>query len=347
MMLSPDVRLWTAKYFLKSQTIAAQRKKTAITTMQFFQLQDHVVLCGVKSCLQLIARAAPRLNLLKIWALADGTVISAREVVLTIEGPYWCFAFLEGQIDGILAHQTTIATNAARLVQSAGQNRIIYMNDRNNFADQQAREGYAAYVGGVRIFTAQGQTQQLSDASVQTIGSIPHSFIQLYEGDLATALRDYRLTFPHESLTALIDFNNDCLGTIRKIKNLLPLLFAVRIDTSPRLIDRALTGVTPAQFGVTPLLVSRVRTLLDDLEHHNIKIIVSSGFTPTKINAFRQLKAPVDFFGVGLAFNQNLISFTGDAVKSNDHLCAKTGRKYRFNSRLKRIDTSQLKTSDA
>lgn len=327
---------FVAYYFSDTQTVARSSNKKNMITMQFFQNCNNVVLSGIRHVLILLKENSSDYQQLKIYALQDGDYINAGEVVLSITGYYWNFAFLEGRIDGILCRETTIATNAFLLVEAAGKKQIIYMNDRNNFAMLQPYDGYAAYIGGVRLFTAPAQIALIKkkQALTQTFASLPHSFIQLYQGNLLEALVAYRKVFPQKKIIALLDFHNDCISEIMKIKALMPCLFAVRIDTAVGNTDQFLVQQNQHQLsGVQPLLVHKARTVLNKIGGKQVKIVVSGGFDVAKIKHFQAKKAPVDYFGVGAAFNQNIIYFTGDAVKNNHQLCAKAGRVFKVNPR--------------
>ncbi|PMU51627.1 nicotinate phosphoribosyltransferase, partial [Pseudomonas sp. GP01-A3] len=72
--------------------------------------------------------------------------------VLTVQGKYADFGFLEGIIDGILARRTSVATNVYNVkhsAKSAGIKKpIIFMGDRDDHFTTQAGDGYAAFIGG-------------------------------------------------------------------------------------------------------------------------------------------------------------------------------------------------------
>ena len=57
-----------------------------------------------------------------------------------------------------------------------------------------------------------------------------------------------------------------------------------------------------------------------------------------KISHFEEKGVPVDAYGVGSSLYQGRYDFTGDVVLVEGKPCAKTGRVYRANPRLERVD---------
>jgi nicotinate phosphoribosyltransferase len=139
----------------------------------------------------------------------------------------------------------------------------------------------------------------------------------------------------------LVDFDNDSVRTALEVADALgDKLWGVRLDTSERLVDRALIhemgDFKPT--GVNPRLVERVREALDAAGHARVKIVVSGGFDVAKIREFEQLGTPVDSYGVGSALLHGENDFTADVVLVEGEEHAKVGRRYRPNQRLERVD---------
>jgi len=68
-----------------------------------------------------------------------------------------------------------------------------------------------------------------------------------------------------------------------------------------------------------------------------VKLIVSGGFTVDKIREFARLGVPVDAYGVGSSLFQGRFDFTADVVLRDGQACAKVGREFRPNARLKAV----------
>ena len=89
-----------------------------------------------------------------------------------------------------------------------------------------------------------------------------------------------------------------------------------------------------SSLGVCPELVFRARQVFDQYGLHDLKIIVSGGFTVEKIELFENLAVPVDIYGVGSSLLQEKIDVTADVVLVEGQPCAKIGRKAGDFSRL-------------
>src|ERR671937_487825 len=116
-------------------------------------------------------------------------------------------------------------------------------------------------------------------------------------------------------------------------------LWGVRLDTSERLVDRALwheMGDFPPT-GVNEVLVQRVREALGAAGHRGVKIVVSGGFDAERIRAFEAQGVPVDAYGVGSSLLRGSDDFTADIVLTDGRPSAKFGRRYRENPRLELV----------
>ncbi|HET7626864.1 MAG TPA: nicotinate phosphoribosyltransferase [Bacillales bacterium] len=335
---------FSAVYFLKSCEIAEKQKPDNIVKMQFFQKQ-HAVLCGSDEAIALVRTFAREAESLEIYALKDGDKISPYESVLTIEGPYQHFGFLEGMIDGILGRRTSVATNVYNVVNAAKcsgvQKPIIFMGDRDDHFTQQAGDGYAAFIGGS---TAQATHAMNEWWGKRGIGTMPHALIQLFDGDVVAAAKAYHEEFPEDDLIALVDYNNDVINDSLKVaREFGETLKGVRVDTSKTLVDQyfccnpdMLGSFDPR--GVNPELIFALREALDREGFQHVKIVVSGGFNVDKIKRFEEMNVPVDMYGVGRSLLNINIGFTGDNVLLNGKPEAKAGRKYRPNPRLEKVE---------
>ena len=89
--------------------------------------------------------------------------------------------------------------------------------------------------------------------------------------------------------------------------------------------------------GVGPQLVRNVREALDREGFNHVRIVVSGGFTPDKIEKFIKLSVPFDSVGIGSYLISEKIDFTADVVMVDRKPCAKVGRKFNPNKRIKKI----------
>jgi nicotinate phosphoribosyltransferase len=335
---------FSAVYFLKTSEIVDRFKKDNVVTMQFFQKTD-AVLCGTDEVIALVKTFAKNTDELEIHSLKDGDKIQPFETVLTITGPYQNFGYLEGIIDGILARRTSVATNVYNVVKAASlsgvKKPVIFMGDRDDHFTQQAGDGYAAYIGGS---IAQATHAMNEWWGKKGMGTMPHALIQLFEGDVVAATKAYKETFPEDDLMALVDYNNDVITDALKVaREFGSELKGVRIDTSRTMVDQyffrnpdVLGSFDPR--GANPELIFALRKALDEEGFQHVKIIGSGGFDAKRIAEYEKRGVPVDIYGVGGSLLKINIGFTGDNVLLNGKHQAKTGRKYRPNPRLEKID---------
>lgn len=316
---------YAAEYFNKTVKIAKEFKNNDLVTLQFFQRQNNVMLCGINEVIELLKKHTPYQQY-KIKYLPEKTIINQEEVVLELTGPYYLFGAFEGIIDGILARQTSLATNAYHLTQASNK-KIICMSDRADHYLNQERDGYAIACGGILTQVTSAQTKNHNGTAT---GTMPHALIQLFNGDLVAALKAYEKMYPNEKITALVDFNNDVINdTLKALKTFGSQLAAIRVDTSPALVDKMFDPKDVTKAGVSPEMIFKLRKTLDQNQGKHVKIIVSSGFDLAKIKQFESKKVPVDIYGVGASLLKINNYFTADAVKLNGKNIAKYGRKYK------------------
>lgn len=183
-------------------------------------------------------------------------------------------------------------------------------------------------------------------------GTIAHAAIACFLGDTAETVMAFAATRPASiPRIALVDFQNDCVGTslqvmgrmFAKYKQLMEkgeseearryILAGVRPDTSGNMRDVSVEplGDKKLDMGVNPRLVFAMRKAIDEAWHdwelegdwvagaqqycHNVKIVVTGGFTPEKIRQFEALAVPADIYGVG----SSLLNNCDDNNTNNDY----------------------------
>lgn len=330
---------YAANYFLKSREIVSRFAPNHIVTMQFFQRTDDAKLCGVDEAIALIHTFAKSPQNLDIYALNDGDIIQANEPVLKVTGRYEDFGFLESMIDGILSRRTSVCTNVYWVMKELNGTDIFSMADRQDDYQTQIGDGYASYVAGIRKVSTDAQGYWWGGHGV---GTMPHALIELCDGDICKASDIYHQTFPNEQVTALIDYHNNVVhDSLMLAKHLGKILRAVRVDTSKALIDHYFDDKDTSGFdphGVCKELIFALRKELDNAGFNWVKIIVSSSFNKEKISEWVKLGVPVDTYGVGTSFVNNMTcGFTGDLVELDGKPEAKEGRKNIPSTRLKKV----------
>jgi nicotinate phosphoribosyltransferase len=303
---------------------------------------------------------------LEVQAVQDGAVVHYDgdprrvEPVLKVRGRYRDFALLETPTLGALTRGSRIATNVYNVLVAARGKSVLFFPARFDAHEVQAADGYA-YQVAVQLFN-RTYTHAL-DSFISTDaqgdwwggyggGTVAHAAIASFLGDTVEtmlAFAEYRpVGIPR---IALVDFDNDCVGTTLEVMRALFArfreltdagktdeaekyrLYGVRPDTSGSVRDVSLEplGDPKLDNGVNPRLVFQMRRAMDRAwqdwglpqDWHQraeawcraVKIVVSGGFTPKKIELFEQVGTPVDIYAVGSA----LFSNSDEAGTVNDY----------------------------
>ena len=355
--LSPDVfRLpveriregyYSDAYFNFAKELLEEEDRHPQVTMQVFQKHESI-LGGIDEAIAVLKQCSGRhvdggwedgWESLEVHALHEGDEVAPFETVMTIEGDYSLFAHLETVYLGSLARRSRVMRNVREVVDAANGKPILFFPARHDHWLVQTGDGWAAHVAGAIGVSTDAQASWWGGRGV---GTVPHALIAAYGGDTVAAARAFAHRYSGEmNVTVLVDFDNDSVRTALDVADALgEKLWGVRLDTSERLVDRALWhemgDFRPT--GVNPVLVERVRQALDGAGHERVKIVVSGGFDAAKIRQFEELGSPVDSYGVGSALIQGENDFTADVVRVEGEERAKVGRRYRPNPRLERVD---------
>jgi nicotinate phosphoribosyltransferase len=338
-------------YFNRVREILERDDRHPRVLMQVFNKKD-AVLCGMDEAIAILRLCSGRtgrdgswhegFDALDVRALFDGDRIAPYEVVLTIEGDYALFAHLETDYLGVLSRRTKVASNTAAVVAAANGKNVLFFPARFDHHLVQTGDGYAAYVSGALGVSTDAQAEWWG---AKGIGTVPHGLIAAYGGDTVLAVQKFAEHIdPAVNVIALVDFDNDCVGTSLAVASRLGRrLWGVRLDTAETLVDKSLwhSMGTFNPTGVNPQLVLNVRRALDDAQFPWVKIIVSGGFNVEKIREFESRGIPVDAYAVGSALFEGKFDFTADiALAERDGRmidCHKVGRPYHPNPRLERV----------
>jgi len=334
---------YTDACFVHAREVLIRDGRHPRVVMQAFQ-KHNSCLGGIDEAIAVLKLCADDWDDLTVHALYDGDRIDPFEPVLTIEGDYTGFAHLETVYLGVLARRTLITTNVVRVLEAANGKPIIFMPARHDHHRVQTGDGYAAHVAGQIVGAEIGVTSdaQASWWGGRGVGTVPHALIGSYGGNtVLAATRFAEHADPDINITVLVDFENDSVKTALDVARALgPRLWGVRLDTSGQLVDRSLWGEL-GDFdprGVNERLVRKVRDALDQDGFEHVKIVASGGFTVDRIREFEQRGVPVDSYGVGSALIRGENDFTADIVMTDGRPSAKTGRTYRENPRLERVE---------
>jgi nicotinate phosphoribosyltransferase len=331
---------YTDKYFVRAREVLLSDNHRPRVLMQVFT-KTRAYLGGIDEAIAILKLCSHAWNDLTVHALYDGDEVEPWETVMTIEGPYDAFAHLETLYVGVLARRTRVGTNTRLVVEAAKPKEVMFFPARHDHWLVQTGDGYAAHIAGAIGVSTDAQASWWGS---EGIGTVPHAMIAAYGGDTVRAAAKFAEYMPEDvRLICLVDFENDSMRTSLEVARALrDRLFGVRLDTSGTMVDTSVYSEM-GDFdprGVNPRLVHNVRHALDAEGFGHVRIVVSGGFTVEKIRRFEEMQVPVDAYGVGSSLfrDHGRYDFTADVVMVNGKPCAKTGRWYRPNDRLERVD---------
>lgn len=340
---------YSDSYFALTKELLEAEGRSPEVTMQVFAKKQGL-LGGIDEAIAILKLCSgryegdgwePGWHQLRVSALHEGDEVEPHETVMLIEGAYTLFAHLETLYLGTLARRSRVMTNVRRVVEAARGKPILFFPARHDHWLVQTGDGWAAHVAGAIGVSTDAQASWWGGRGG---GTIPHSLIAAYGGDTVAAARAFCRRYGEEvNVIALVDFHNDSVATAVAVADAIgEKLWGVRLDTSERLVDRALAAAARERGeeglrGVNVELVRRVREALDAAGHGHVKIVASGGFTAEKIELFEEAGAPVDSYGVGSALLRGSFDFTADIVCLEGDSGAKVGRELRPNPRLEPV----------
>ena len=334
-------------YFNHAKRLLEEQGRHPHVVMQVFQ-KERSVLGGVDEAIAVLrecsGRRAPDGNWILGWdelevrALHEGEEVAPYETVMTIAGDYSLFAHLETVYLGTLARRSLIMRNVVEVVAAANGKPIWYFPARHDHWLVQTGDGYAAHIAGAIGVSTDAQASWWGGRGM---GTVPHALIAAFGGDTVAAAEASPASIADEmNVTVLVDFENDSVKTALQVAEALgPKLWGVRLDTSEKLVDRALLDEM-GEFkptGVAPQLVRKVRAALDEAGYPAVKIVASGGFTASRIGEFEAEGVPVDAYGVGSSLIRGENDFTADVVMVEGRPGGKVGRRFKPNPRLELV----------
>lgn len=328
---------FTDAYFLRARDILRAEGRSPRVLSQVTCKSGGLV-AGIDEVVAILKLCADDWNALAVHALYEGDRADPWDTVLTVEGPYDAFAHLETLCVGILSRRSAVATRARALVEAARPKLIMGFSARHDHWLMQPGDGFAAYIGGVKMVSTAAQAAWWGGTPV---GTVPHAMIAAYGGNTVEATRRLAESLdPAIPIVALVDYENDSVRTSLEVARALEgRLWGVRLDTSEYLVDRSilphLGAFSPT--GVNPQLVWNVRNALDAEGFGDVKIVVSGSFSVERIRVFEEEGTPVDAYAIGAALLAGETDYTADIVQLEGEPQAKAGRVLRPNARLERV----------
>jgi nicotinate phosphoribosyltransferase len=216
-------------------------------------------------------------------AVAEGTVVHAREPILRVEGDLLTCQLVETLLLNQVNFQTLIATKASRIAAAAAGRPVVDFGFRRaHGADAGVLAARAAYIGGC-VATATVAAGYLY--GVPTTGTMAHSYILSFPTDVEAFVAFLR-HHPHRS-TLLVDTHDPITGTHAAVAasretGIVPQ--AVRLDS-----------------GDLVRLTCEVRAVLDEGGLRETQIVCSGDLDEYRIADVLAAGASIDGFGVGTA----------------------------------------------
>ncbi|MGC8742516.1 MAG: nicotinate phosphoribosyltransferase [Verrucomicrobiia bacterium] len=219
-----------------------------------------------------------------IDAVKDGTVVFPLEPIVRVKGKIIQAQILESALLNIMNFHSLIATKAARVCETAGDNPVIEFGMRRAHGFGGAiGASWSAYIGGCES-TSNVLAGKLFNIPVR--GTHAHSWVLCFENELEAFLT-YAEVMPNNGV-----FLVDTYDTIEGVKNAIMAgrklvkngynFFGIRIDSGDLLN-----------------LSREARKLLDENGFNTTKIIASGDLDEYQILNLKKNNAPVDIWGIG------------------------------------------------
>ncbi len=296
----------TDVYFLRTLDILSELDLADAEVVAEIFPRKPGVLAGMDECLNLLKGKN-----LKVWALEEGETFEKKDTVLRIEGAYKDFAIFETTLLGMLASASGWATASRRVKDACGDKFFLCFGARHVHLAVAPVMERAAVVGG-----AGGASCILAAklSGIEPSGTVPHSAM-LIGGDTLRVAEVYdRIADPAHNRIVLVDtYKDEVEEAIRVAEALNGKLYGIRLDTPSE------------RGGVSEGLVKEMRAKLDLAGFEAVKIFVSGGLTPERIELLSA--AGADAFGVGSYISAaSPIDMTMDVKVVNGKPVAKRGR---------------------
>ncbi|UOQ60644.1 nicotinate phosphoribosyltransferase [Leucobacter rhizosphaerae] len=210
-----------------------------------------------------------------IWGYAEGDVYFPGSPLITVESSFAEGVLLETLALSILNYDSAVATAASRMSHAAAGKPLAEMGSRRTSEYSAVAAARAAYIAG---FSATSNLEAGRSYGIPTMGTAAHSFTLLHDSERAAF--EAQVAALGADTTLLVDTYDIEQGVRTAIEVAGTGLGAVRIDS-----------------GDLPVVVARVRQLLDDLGATRTRITVTNDLDEHTVAVLAA--SPVDSFGVG------------------------------------------------
>ncbi len=210
-----------------------------------------------------------------IWGYPEGEVYFPGSPLITVESSFAEGVLLETLALSVLNYDSAVATAASRMAHAANGKPLAEMGSRRTSERSAVAAARAAYIAG---FSATSNLEAGRRYGIPTMGTAAHSFTLLHDSEREAF--EAQVAALGTGTTLLVDTYDIDQGVRTAIEVAGPELGAVRIDS-----------------GDLPVVVARVRRLLDELGATDTRITVTNDLDEYTVAALAA--SPVDSFGVG------------------------------------------------
>lgn len=221
-----------------------------------------------------------------VWAVPEGNPVFPGEPLVTVRGPILQAQFVETMILLTINHQTLIATKSNRICRAAKGRPVMEFGSRRAQGYDGAIYGARAAIIGGCSATACTIAEEMFN--IPAIGTMAHSWVQLYENEYE-AFKAWTKTYP-DNCTLLVD-------TYNVLKSGIPNAIKV-FDEVLKPMGKRPKGVRIDSGDIT-YLTKKVRQMLDNSGYEDVKIVVSNSLDEYIIRGVLNNGAKIDSFGVG------------------------------------------------
>lgn len=220
----------------------------------------------------------------EVWAIPEGEVCFPDEPLLRVSAPLIEAQIVETALLTTVAHQTGIASKAARVALAAGEHAFVDFGARRAHGPEAALRGArAAYIAG-----AAGTSNVLAGKAygIPISGTMAHSYVMAFD-DERDAFRRFARDFPSNAVL-LIDTYDTVEGARRAVE--------VAHELAEEGIRIAGVRLDSGDLGA---LAHRVREILDQGGLGETRIVASGDLDEHRIAGLLADGVPIDSFGVG------------------------------------------------
>lgn len=306
----------TDEYFKRTEEALVELESnpqvTAEITADQFEDGEKEVFCGLKEAIELLNGGERYVSLdIDMYAIDEGETFDGNPVML-IQGPYREFARFETPLLGLLSQASGYATEAARIVDAAGNTPVLSFGSRHIHPALAPYMERAAAVGGVDGYSNAGASPVMDD---DPSGTIPHALmLSQGQGNQEQAWQAFNESAPDDTDRIILadTFTDEVDEALRAAEELGDDLDGVRLDT------------TGSRRGDFKHIIREVRHELDMIGRVDVDIYVSGGIDADAVTELREF---CDGFGVGSAItNADPIDFGLDIVRVENDPCSKRGK---------------------